>query len=141
MSRANEERWERWKAQNDIDCAKNFVVGAKVWRENYNEIQEGTVDKVSRCRYSGYHGDLQECADGDQPYYLAQFGGHNQFTGDFVSQTFEIRFFSRPEFARYELLHQLRNQIEDKQREIDRLQKLVTSTTEAGAVCVEAVGR
>lgn len=139
MSRANEERWERWKAQNDIDCARNFVVGAKVWREHYSEIQEGIVVKVSRCRYVSYSSDPQECADGDKPYYLAKFGGHNQFTGDFVHQTFELNFFSKPEFARYELLEQLEGQIESKQREIVRLQKLMADVTAAGAVCVEAV--
>ena len=133
MSRAAEERHEVWFKQHLIDCAANFTVGAKVWRPHYNEIQEGTVTKVARCKL--VDGRPYEDKDGDRPYYVAKFGKYptNEFAGDYEDQTYAWKFFWKEEHARYELIEQIHRQVEDKQRDIEKLKKLEQDLVAAGA--------
>lgn len=108
MSRAAEERFEReFAAQQERD-ARNFVKGAKVYRANYDHIQEGVVVEVSRC-------DDPECRYGGKPtgkypYYAAQF------RSEWVAQTYSWKFHADRRGAVDDLIERLENGAADHER-------------------------
>lgn len=119
MSRAAEEQAERWFVQQEKDDARDFVVGATVYRAAFDRIEEGVVRRVSRCDIPPGGGGNVERADGKHPYYVAQF------RSDWVDQTYAWRWFAREEQARADLIRIVGGRIEDKRREIRELEALV----------------
>jgi hypothetical protein len=123
MSKAAEEEAERYFAQLRIENARDFVIGATVYRANFDRIEEGVVRKVGRCDDPNYG----EKADGKYPYYLAEFKrGRGAASGDWESQTFSWKWFATRDAARKKLRESIEGRIEDKRHDIRTLEQLLT---------------
>lgn len=119
MSRAAEEAHAKWFAQHWIDCEERFVVGATVYRVNWDRVEEGVVRRVERFNVTR--------SDGDHPVYYAQFGGTNCYNGTWVDQTWAWKFFWTEVDARKELVKTLRDRIQGHNYEIKQIEKLIAS--------------
>lgn len=126
MSKVAEDAHAKWFAQHEIECARDLVVGAKVYRANYDRIEEGVVIRVSRCHISEFgNGSPEERDNGEHPYYVAEFpgGGWHSYEG----QVYQWKFFTNLTDARKNLISQLRHRIEDHHRDVKKLEKLIAS--------------
>lgn len=117
MSRFDAEHEAEYKAQQARDAAA-FTVGATVYRALRDRIETGTLRRVSRARVTPRTEEDEK--HGTYPYYVAQFGGNSPFNGDWLGQTYSWEFFASEEEARAELIEQIENRIESKQREFLR---------------------
>lgn len=122
MSRFDAEHKRQWDEAAARD-ARDFVVGATVYRVMYGGIQEGVVRKAARCNDPDYG----EVADGKNPYYAAEFIRAPGCHGDWESQTFAWKFFATRERAVKKLVERLERDIEDKQRDLDKLVRRVAA--------------
>lgn len=114
---------ERAFEKHLLECARDIVVGAKVYRANYSHIEEGVVKRVGRCCLRG-DGDLEERDDGDHAYYLAQFG---RYTCE--AQTYQWKWFVSEDKAKVRLVEQLRRSLEDAQGRIRELEALIVTNS------------
>ncbi len=121
MSKEKEDAWQKWSDQQKIDCARDLVVGAKVYRATYSCIEEGTVVKVSKC-FINPNGDLREDPKGDFHYYAAKFG--TGFDG-YVTQTYQWKFFFNLKDAQKDLIRKLERRISDHRFDVSRLEKQI----------------
>ena len=127
MSRAAEEAHEKWFLQHLSECARDLVVGAKVYRVNYNRIEEGEVVRVSTCDYHTSFGGstiLIERHDGkgSNPYYVARF------RSTYEEHEWQWRWFFKKTDAQQELIKQARDKLKELQRDMERWEDLIATT-------------
>lgn len=122
MSAKAEAAHAAWFAQHSVDCAAHFVVGAKAYRAAWDQVEEGVVQRVSRCTISN-NGSATESESGNYPLYVAQF------RHDWVEQTFAWRFFWSEADARKDLVRKLQGRIEENRTEIQKLEKQIAVLT------------
>lgn len=125
MSRAAELAYEKWHQQHEVECARDLVVGAVVYRAMYDRIEEGVVRRVSRCNIRS-NGNAIECENGEHgtsPYYVAQFGR------DWVDQTYQWRWFFDRKKAQAELVRELRRNIEHERSKIAKWEALIVENS------------
>lgn len=120
MSRFDKEHEAAWKRQTERE-AEAFVVGATVYRPKYDRIQTGIVRVVGR--YDRPDGERVE--GGRYPCYQATFVNAPGCNPEWVAQTFSYHFFATEAEARRKLARDLENRIEDKQRDLRRLEALL----------------
>jgi hypothetical protein len=120
MSRFDQEH-ERQEAEQQRKDAAELVVGATVYRARYDRVETGVVRRVSRAKVTS-SGGTEEDEHGEYPYYVAQFGGR----GDWDGQTHSWKWFAQKERARRDLARQICNRIEERQREIKRLEGMLS---------------
>ena len=121
MSRFDAEHEAEWKRQQEQD-ARDFVVGAVVYRAHYDHVQEGIVREVDRtdrtdAEYDGH-------ANGKYARYVAEFRRPGAAAGDWEHQTYSWRFFATKSEALRELVERIDGQILDAEREVEKLRKL-----------------
>lgn len=87
---------------------KYFYVGALVYRPSYDRVEQGVIRK----------------ANVEKSTYTAQFGGHNEFSGEWVDYIYK-NFFWDPLEARAALVQTLKDRVLRKEREIVELEELI----------------
>ncbi len=122
MSRFDAEHARQW-AEAAARDERELVVGAKVYRVMYGQIQEGVVRTASRCN----NPDYGENPNGDKPYYAAEFIKAPGCHGDWEVQTFSWKFFADRDRAVKKLVERLEVEIEDKRRDLDKLVRRVAA--------------
>lgn len=115
MSRFDKEHERQW-AEAAARDARDFVVGATVYRHHFGIIEVGTVRVVARCDDPDY-GDKP---NGKNPYYAAEFIRSPGCSGTWVSQTYARRFVATKDAAVKQLIEYLDQNIEDAERNIKR---------------------
>jgi len=122
MSRFDKEHEAEWRRAAERDAAM-FVVGATVYRVKYDRIQAGIVRAVGRC--NDPDAGIQE--GGSRPYYGAGFLNAPGCNEEWVAQTYARYFFATEAEARRALERELEVRIEDKRRDVRRLEALLAS--------------
>lgn len=97
-------------AQRERD-ARDFVVGAIVFRVHYETVQPGVVRQVARCKNPD---SPTPTLTGEYPYYAAEFGN------EWVAQTYSWRFFALEQDARVALAYRMERNIEDAEARLVR---------------------
>lgn len=135
MSRYDAEHEREW-AEAAIRDARNFTVGATVYRHHFGIIEQGTVAKVTRCDDPNYG----EKPNGKNPYYAATFVRSPGCQPDWEAQTYSWKFVATREEAAAQLLRYLQHDAEDKQREIHKLNERIAAI-QSGHIEVRLEGR
>lgn len=120
MSIAAEKAHGKWMTVHDEECKRDLVVGAKVYRANYRYIEEGTVCRISRVRYTS---DGREFEDPAGPYVCY----HASFPSGHEGQTYQWKWFFKIEDAKRELAKQLRRMAEDNRRKAAEYEDLAAT--------------
>jgi hypothetical protein len=126
MSKKAEEAYEAWFKGHLEECARVLVVGARVYRANYNRIEEGEVRKIDRVRFTANR--EEEDPNGPVIRYWASFNDHNIWE----SQTYQWKWFFRREDAQKDLVQRARDRAKDLRAEADRWDALA-SVNEGGS--------
>lgn len=124
MSRQAEEVHERLFSAHLEECARDLVVGARVYRAGYDQIEEGQVREIDRVRFAV--GDWQheiEDPAGNYARYHASFMDGTRWE----SQIFQWRWFFRREDAERRLAIKLRERAKDLRRDAERWDVLAAS--------------
>lgn len=128
MSKAAEDAHTKWFAQHEIECARDLVIGTKVYRVMGNCIEEGVVIRVSRARINQLgNSDAEECENGERPYYVARFRDNDYEWRATEGQTYQWKFFANISDARKQLVRKLRDQIEEHYQDVKKLEKLIAT--------------
>jgi len=127
MSRQHEEAYEKWRAVHDEECRRDLVVGARVYRAEWDRIEEGTIERIDRVRFD-YDAREVEDPDGPYPRYFACFG-----PGRWESQTFQWKWFFRIEDAKKDLIKKLRDRAKDRRDEADKWDALAATFERAAS--------
>lgn len=122
MSRFDKEHEAAWRRAEERD-AEMFVVGATVYRPKYDRIQTGIVRTAGRCNHPAYG----PSEGGRLPYYAATFLNAPGCNEEWVAQTFSEHFFATEAEAKRKLARDIESRIEDKRRDILRLEALLAS--------------
>lgn len=135
MSRFDAAHERQWAEQEARD-ALSFTVGATVYRHHFGLIEQGVVVIAGRCNDP----DHGENPDGKRPYYAAMFVRSPGCSPHWEAQTFSWKFVATREEAAKQLATYLRTQIENKQREIDALNRKLAAV-QRGEVVVLLEGK
>lgn len=110
MSIEAEKAHERWMTIHEEECKRDLIIGAKVYRANWDRIEEGEVVRISRVRYTS---DGREYEDKTGPYICY----HASFRYDHESQTYQWKWFYKIEDAKRDLAKKLRRRAEESRRD------------------------
>lgn len=136
MSKAAEEAHEKWFAQHQIECERDLVVGATVYRPTWDSVEEGVVRRVARCNNSKFGGGSPiEAENGEHPYYVAEFAS------EWVGQIYQWKFFATEAGARKQLVHEIHHRIADHRRDIQKWEALISALEALTAAQVAATAR
>lgn len=113
--------------QHLADCARDLVLGAKVYRARYGRIEEGVVDHVGRCRIDS-GGNVRPDDAGAHAYYGAK--GVGPWPQEWDGQTYQWRWFFRLADARKELVREAKRRIEDMRVDIAKQEALIAANTD-----------
>ena len=118
MSLERDQEFDRQFAIQAAQEARDFVVGATVYRHNHNrdgKIEEGFIRRVTRSDASGNY----EHPKGEYPLYVAEFPRPG-LQGDWESQTYAWKFWATREGAVADLLEYIDRWLEDEKRNYER---------------------
>lgn len=123
MSLAAERAHAARQAAEIAENERVIVPGLKVYRAQYDKIEEGTVRRVSRC--DGQGTIYSERPDGKYPYFVAQFGGHGEHGGEWRGQTLQYEWHVKRSDAQRKLVYRMRDHVADLKKQIARYEGLI----------------
>lgn len=128
MSRIAELSYERWNAQHDEECKRDFPIGATVYRpkKDLSGIESGTVRRIERVKFPAGGGSPREDPDGPYTQYVAEFlcpGRHS----DWTAQIQQHEFYPTETRAHCALAKDLRRHAQNRRGEAARCEAEATA--------------
>jgi hypothetical protein len=128
MSRAAEEAYEKWYKNHLEECKRDLVVGTKVYRAKYKEIEEGIVRSIRRGTWkpTGFSSYWVEEPNGEDYQFYAAFGPNAENKHfDWDGQGTQWKWFFKLSDAQKDLVKKAKRSAEECRTEAIKWDKIV----------------